>query len=138
MAAIVQHQKFLTPSEKEKLIIEHLGNDFDLKGSDLAILSKVIDVISDADTAVGVAELTLETVATWLPKFGAILKSSVFVAAVEGIAVSSIILFPVGALISVLNAYEILNRQYGMRAVAYTTVAWSFGDPIPLKSARLE
>ena len=73
-----------------------------------------------------------------MPKVGAVLKSGIFVAAAEGLAIGSIILFPVGALIAVVNAYNSANRAHGMLAVSYTIVAWSFGDPIPLTSPRIE
>jgi len=138
VAVVAQNKKVLTQVEKEKLIKEHLGNDFDLRGSDFAILSNVIDFVSYTDSAVGIAEVSLETAAIWLPKVGAVLKSGLFVTAAEGLAIGSIILFPVGALIAVVNAYDSANRAHGMLAVSYTIVAWSFGDLIPLTSSRIE
>jgi len=138
MTANTQNRKVLTQSEKNKLIEEHLGKDLDLQGANLAIINKVLDYISYVDTGAGVAEVAIESAAILLPKVGAVIKSGIFVAAAEGLAVSSVVLFPLAALISILNAYEVANRQYGMRAVSYTTVAWSFSDLIPLKSPTIE
>jgi hypothetical protein len=74
-----------------------------------------------------------------IPKFGHWLgKFGIVSFAAEGLTIGSIALFPVGALIAVINAYQTGQREWGMRAVAYTTTAFAFNDPIPTRSPALE
>jgi hypothetical protein len=128
----------LSRAEKEKVINQYLGNKFSLKGDHLAVLSSVIDYISNGDSALGITETGVEALSIWLPRVGTVLESSAFVFVSESFALGSIILFPVGGIITVINAHETVNQAYGMRAVAYTTTAWAFDDPIPLSSPTKE
>lgn len=120
----------LDADQKKKLIKEILNDDIFLYGENFAILSKVIDYISYADSAITAAEL--------LPAVGAAIgKSSILSATASGLAITSIVLFPVGAMISVINAMQTGYRLYGMRSAAYTVTAWSFGDPLPASSPTI-
>ncbi len=49
----------------------------------------------------------------------------------------SIFLFPVAAMISVINAYQVGQQMYAYRAIAYTLTAWAFSKPIPTSSQRI-
>jgi len=55
-----------------------------------------------------------------------------------GSSIASAILFPVGATIELVNAWEAGQRLAGMVAVAYTITAWAFDDSIPGLPPRLE
>lgn len=116
----------LTESDKQKLIDKALDGDLDLPGERMEILSRAVTYIGRADDVATVAELA-----------GLLSKGPVTSAATSGLAFASALLFPVGAFISVVNAYETGQRMYGMRSVAYTLTAWSFGDPIPARSAHI-
>jgi hypothetical protein len=120
----------LDNDQKRKLIKEVLDSDIYLYGENFAILSDVIDYISYADSAMTAAEL--------LPKFGAAISNTSFLSATaSGLAITSIVLFPVGAMIGVINAMEAGYKMYGMRSAAYSATAWSFGDPLPVASPTI-
>lgn len=116
----------LTERDKEKLIDKALDGELDLPGERMEILSRAVTYIGRADDVATIAELA-----------GLLATGPVTSAATSGLAFASAVLFPVSALISVINAYETGQRMYGMRAVGYTLTAWSFSDPIPARSAHI-
>jgi hypothetical protein len=140
-------KKHLSKEEKAKLIKQYVGKDFDIYGQRFEILSKVVEYFDDADHLMSGVEIggdisaslvtkyaAEEQAAIWLPRIAAILESSAFVAIGEILAVTSAILAPIGGMIELNNANHTSERVYGMRAVAYTTTAWAFDDPMPHNS----
>lgn len=122
--------KVLTRSEKEEILREILGNDYHKIGNNMPILMDAIDIISKTDNALTFAEL--------IPGINTFVAGSrIFSVVSSGAAVLSIILFPVSAMISVINAYQIGHKMYSYRAIAYTITAWAFGKPIPSGSQKV-
>ena len=122
--------KVLTRSEKEEILKEILGNDYHKIGNNMPILMDAIDIISKTDNALTFAEL--------IPGINTFVAGSrIFSVVSSGAAVLSIILFPISAMISVINAYQIGHKMYSYRAIAYTITAWAFGKPIPSSSQRV-
>lgn len=115
-------------SHNNKQIIEDIiSKDLNLKGDNLPLLSLVIDKISRIDNTVALAEL--------IPQVSAIIGDMKLLSITASAAsVSSIVLFPVGAMLSIINGMESGLRLYGMRAVAYTITAWTYDQMIPLSS----
>jgi hypothetical protein len=139
MVASVQRKKIhLSRHEKEQLIKKYVGSDFDLQGQRYEIMSRVIDYIDEGDNIMSFAEVGGDALAIWLPRVAVVLESGTFVVVGEVLSMASIILLPVGAMKALIDANHASERYYGMRAVAYTTTAWAFDDPIPHSSpARL-
>jgi hypothetical protein len=110
----------VTDLEKKKIIIETLKKDFDLKGDQLPIVSKVIDIIGYVDNAGSLAEVA-----------GLLTEGSAAAGAATAVSWLSVALVPIGATIAIVNAGQTGLRHVGMRAIAYATTAWAFDDPIP-------
>ncbi len=123
-------KKNLTDEEKKKIIQEALGKDYDIAGRNYPVLSKVIDYIGYADNTFTIIEL--------LPMVESVMASSTIITvAASGAAIFSIVLFPVSALISVIDAYQTGHRFYSYRAIAYTITSWAFDKPILRESQRI-
>lgn len=116
--------------DREKFLRKYLGNEFELRGDNLPVLESVINFIERADHTMELIEL-LPKLGHWLGRFGIVSFAA------EGFAVASIALFPVGAMLSVINAAQTGQRLYGLRAVAYATTAFAFGDAIPTSSPTM-
>jgi hypothetical protein len=114
-------------SVKKEIIKSTLASDFHLRGDHLPILSKAIDIIGYTDNALSLAEIA-----------GLIAEGGVMSTVAAGTSIVSAILFPVGATIALLNAWEAGQRLAGMASVGYTTTAWAFDDPIPRLPPRVE
>ena len=110
----------LTPSQKKKLIEELLGNEFNLRGANLEILSRAIDIVGKVDDALTLIEIA-----------GLIGEGGVISAVGTTVSMASVILFPLGAMINLVDVSEINMRTAGMRAVAYSTTAWAFNENTP-------
>jgi len=120
----VQH---LTDKEKTEILKEALGSDYKTAGNNLPILKSVIGKIDLADNGFSFAEI--------IPIFNRILDLKIVSVVAEGASILSIFLFPVSALIDILNAYETGARLYSYRGVAYTLTSWAFGD-VHIHSSR--
>jgi hypothetical protein len=106
-----------TPSdaEKKKITKETLAHDFDLKGEQLELLEHVIDIVH-----VGMTALELLEIATFIGEWGAVTSGAV-----------NVVVLPLLSAIEIVSAFQSGERLAGLTAVAYTTTAWAFGDPIP-------
>ena len=111
----------------QQLIQDFISRDLNLKGNNLPLLNLVIDKISLIDNAIVLVDL--------IPQVSVIIGDiKLLSVAASAASVSSIILFPVGAMLSVINGMEAGLRLYGMRAAAYTITAWVYDDIIPSRS----
>lgn len=122
--------KKLTDKEKVDLLREILGEKYSSVGNNLPLLKNAIDTIGYIDTSFSAAQL--------IPYVNTIMTSSrlmVFVG--SSASFISIFLFPVAAMISVINAYQVGQQMYAYRAIAYTLTAWAFNKPIPTSSQRI-
>ena len=110
----------MSEARKNEIILESLKKEFDLRGDKLEIVSKSIFILDGGDKLATIAEMcgllaeggALATVGTALPLI-------------------NVFLFPVGAAIDFVNAWQFGEKLVGLRAVAYATTAWAFGDPVP-------
>jgi hypothetical protein len=116
----VPQSPFMSNAEKKRITLETLKGDFHLRGEQLEFLGKAIDYIGYADSGLTIVELV-----------GAISEGTLLA---TGTSLASMILSPFGILISIVNAGELGQRMYGMRAIAYTITAWAFDSPIPTSS----
>jgi hypothetical protein len=114
-------------SAKKELIKSILASDFNLRGDNLPILGKAIDILGYTDNALSLAEIA-----------GLIAEGTLWSAAGVVTSIASAFLFPFAATIQFLNAWEGGLRVAGMVAVAYTITAWAFDDPIPGLPPRLQ
>lgn len=117
----------LSDSAKKELIKSTLASDFHLRGEHLAVVGRVIDIVGYTDNALTLAEIV-----------GLIAEGGAMSAAAAGTSIASALLFPVGATIELVNAWEAGQRLAGMVAVAYTTTAWAFDDPVPDLPPRVQ
>ena len=112
------------------MLREILGEKYSSVGNNLPLLKNAIDTIGYIDTSFSAAQL--------LPYVNTLITSSrlmVFVG--SSASFISIFFFPVAAMISVINAYQVGQQMYAYRAIAYTLTAWAFNKPIPNSSQRI-
>jgi hypothetical protein len=110
----------------EQQVVELLKKDFNLRGDHMPALSKLAKIVGLSDNAVALAD------------YASLLKEGGVLSRVgEGLAVLSCVLGTWDNAMDMLNAREIGQRIYGMRAIAYATVAWAFGDSMPTGSATM-
>jgi hypothetical protein len=121
------HFPSVPDSVKKEIIKNTLATEFNLRGDNLSVLNKAIDIIGYTDNALSLAEIA-----------GLIAESGAVSTLAAGTSLLSTILFPVGAVIAVLNAWEAGQRLAGMASVAYTVTAWAFDDPIPGLPPRVQ
>lgn len=121
--------KKLSAEEKEELLKDILGRDYTTAGNNLPVLRNLIDKIGYVDTAFTVAEL--------VPLLNTILAIRIFSIVASGASIISVFLFPIAALISIINAYEAGRRMYSYRAVAYALTSWAFNKPVLNSSQRI-
>jgi hypothetical protein len=113
----------LTDEQKKKLARESIKGELGLKGD------YGVKFLNEADKAAGLAAAALE-VLSW------------FATALEAVATgAALIMVPYemyGMIKGFCNVSDRDLRMYGMRASAYATTAWAFGDtPIPTSSPEL-
>lgn len=113
-------------ARKKQVILDALKRDFNLPGNNLPIVSKAIDIIGYADNAFTLAEIA-----------GLIGGGGAAATAGGVLAIGAAILFPIGAGINLMNAWEFGDKLTGMRGVAYGTTAWAFGDAMPPLPANI-
>jgi hypothetical protein len=114
--------KKLTDREKDELLRKILGKEYATAGNHLPFLRNAIDNIGYLDNIFTLAEI--------IPVVNRILSLRIVAITASGASVLSIFLFPVGALISVINAYETGKRMYTFRAIAYAITSWAFDKAI--------
>lgn len=119
----------LSAKEKEALLKEILGKDYATAGNHLPILNGLIDKIGYVDNFFTLAEL--------IPILNKILSVRIFAMTASGASILSIFLFPVGAMIAVINASESGKRMYTFRAIAYAITSWAFDKPVLTGSSRV-
>jgi hypothetical protein len=123
----VPQQKPLSEEDQRKVTESFLSGEYNLTGDRLHAVSKALDHLNEADSALTVVDA-----------FGLIAEGGVLAGAASGIALANAILGAFGLIIAGLNALETGSRIAGMRAVAYATVAWAFDEPSPAFSRELE
>lgn len=129
MNTVISNKK-LTEKEKVELLREILGEKYNSVGNNLPLLKNAIDIIGHIDSSLSAAQL--------IPYVNTIITSSRLMTFVGSSAsFLSIFLFPVAAMISVINAYQVGHQMYAYRAIAYTLTAWAFNKPIPSSSQRI-
>lgn len=120
----------LSEVEKEKLLRELLGNDYQTSGNNLPVLKKAIDVIGHTSDAASFAEL--------IPLLNSAMMNIRILSVISsGASVLSVVLFPISTMIDIINAYQVGIKMYSYRAIAYTITAWAFSKPIPKSSQRI-
>lgn len=117
------HEQILSYEQKKKLVEELLSKDHNLRGANLEILSKAIDILGKVDDA-----LTLLEIASLIGEGG------IISAVGTTVSMATVIAFPISATISLVNAAEGNMRTAGMRSVAYATTAWAFSEEPPQTS----
>lgn len=122
--------KKYTEEEIKKILEAHLGSSFRNTGERAKVLSAVVSYVGNLSDAISLAEL--------IPSLNAYLNSTRGVSVFAGhLGFFSILLFPAGALVSIVNAYQTGHRYYAYRAVAYTVTAWAFDQAIPTGSSKI-
>lgn len=122
--------KPLTNKEKDVLLKQVLGREYTKAGNSLPVLKTAIDIIGNVDDGLSLAEL--------LPAVESVLSGSRILSFVaEGTSIFSIFLFPVSAMIDVINAYNVGHKMYAYRCVAYTVTSWAFDVSNPSGSMRI-
>ena len=119
----------LSIREKDELLKEILGKDYAVAGNHLPILRDMIDNVGYVDNFFTLAEI--------IPIINKIFALRIVSIAASGASVLSIFLFPIGALISLINANETGVRMYSYRAIAYAITSWAFDKPILTGSKRV-
>ena len=123
-------ERKLTDKDKKELLKEILGKSYNNSGQNFRIFSNVIDYVGYTDTTLTLAEL--------IPAANVYISGNAVISfAASGATVLSIALFPVAAMISVINAYQTGHKHYSLRAIAYTVTAWAFNKPVPVSSPRI-
>ncbi len=129
MNTVVKNKK-MSEKEKDELLKEILGQDYYKAGNNLPMLNKVIGFISDTNDLATLTEI--------IPLLNSALANSrLFAIISSGTSVFSVLLFPVGSMINIINAYQLGVKMYSYRAIAYSITAWAFNKPIPISSPRI-
>lgn len=112
--ADVPKPKALTDAEKKKMSEEFLSANFGLQGDNLKALGYAL---TGVEVGAGALEIA-----------GLVVQGSVMAGIVTTASVAAVFASMVGSIISVINVLQTGEKLAGMRAVAYASVAWSFGD----------
>ena len=118
-----QSPRPLTDEEKKQLTLDILKRDYNLRGEELHIVTVAYEIVHYSDAAVTLGEIA-----------GLITHGSAMATVGSVLSVASAVLLPVFASIELYNALATMPKIYGMRAVAYTTTAWAFGETPPTQS----
>jgi len=116
----------LTQEERNKIIIDLVSREHNLRGNHLPTLKKAIEIIGYTDTTLALSEVA-----------GLLSEISIGASAASAASALAALAFPIGSILAVIDARESGRRMYGMRAVAYTITAWTYEDPIPSESRTL-
>jgi hypothetical protein len=118
-----------TDLEKDELLRKVLGKDYATAGNNLPVLKKLIDKIEKTDHFFSFVEL--------VPIINRILSIRAFSIVASGASITSIFLFPVSAMIDIINAMEIGRKMYAYRGIAYATTSWAFNREMYKGSMKL-
>lgn len=125
----MEHATALRDKHVERLIEEAVGPHSKLNPAHHSILHKVIEYVEYTEKGFSAAEL--------IPVFEHLIEGRAFLSfASSGASLFSIALFPVNAMLEIMDAYESGIRMYSMRSVAYTITAWAFNKPTPMESSQ--
>lgn len=116
----------LSPAEKKRIIVAALKRDYSIPGENLPLLSKAIDAAGYAENAIALAEIA-----------GLVAEGGLIASVGTGLTIAGVVLFPIGAGISLVDAMESGEKLYAMRGICYATTAWAFGEPVPPGSPRV-
>jgi len=129
MNAVAMAKK-LTDKEKDDLLKEILGKNYSKAGNNLPILKNVITLVGNTSDIATLAEI--------IPILNSALANSrLFSIVSSGASVFSILLFPVGSMLSIIDAYQSGIKMYTYRSIAYTITAWAYNKPIPTSSKKI-
>lgn len=108
-------KKQYSEAETKEILKKYLGPNYNHTGERAKALSSIVSYVGNASDAIALAEL--------LPAANAFLSSSRGLALISGsLGTLSILLFPVGSMINIINAWETGHRFYAYRSVAYTVL----------------
>jgi len=110
----------MTEVEKNELLKKVLGRDYATAGKNLPVLKKMIDKIGQVDNILSVADV--------IPVLNRILSIRAFSIVAEGASILSIFLFPVSAMIDIINAMGVGRKMYAYRGIAYAITSWAFNS----------
>lgn len=119
----------LNEAEKRRIITEVLGENHNVVGKNYKVLSAFVENIAKTSDALSVAEL--------LPYLNSILLRPTATAFISNLSFVSVLLFPLGQLINMVNAYQVGHRMYAYRSIAYTITAWAYNRPVPSGSPQI-
>jgi len=126
---MITNSKKLTDSEKNELLKQILGSDYDTSKVNLPILRKAIDIAGRIDNLASLAEL--------IPVMNAAISGSRILSVVAtGASVFSLFMFPVATMLSIVDKYQVGHKMYAYRCVAYTITAWAFDKRVPSSSIK--
>lgn len=110
----------ISDAEKKKIVLELMKKEFKLSGDNLPLLSKAMDILGYADNAIEAASIA-----------GLIAGGSTIGVIGTALSIVNVFLLPITMIIGTVNVLEVPQRIAGLRAVAYGSTAWVFGDPMP-------
>jgi len=116
----------LSPTEKQLTIQEVLKGKYDLRGEDFEIAKEIAEKLHEIGAGTEIVEII-----NFLSHGGLLSKIA------TGLSIIGNIMTPIFSAIEILNAPQTDQRQYGMRAVAYTITAWAFEQGIPEQSKTI-
>jgi hypothetical protein len=119
----------LSDYEKKEIIKDILGENHNATGKNFPVFSALIDYISMTNDALSFAEL--------IPSLNSLLSGAIASSIVSSASFIGTLLFPIGQLINVANAYQTGHRMYSYRCIAYTITSWSFEKPLTTGSIRV-
>jgi|SRR5690606_38198396 len=121
--------KKLSDAEKKQLLKDVFGEKHSSVGQNFPFYSKLIDRLDKFNDIVAIAEL--------LPGVNALASGPGISAFLSHASFVGLLFFPFTQIVNVINAKETGHKLYSYRCIAYTITAWSFGHPIPKKSATI-
>lgn len=116
----------ISDAEKKKIAEDIMKKEFKLSGDNLRLFNNAIDILGYADNAATLSEIA-----------GLIAEGSLISGVGTALGVVNIFLGSIGMIIGLLNTLETPQRIAGLRAVAYGSTAWAFGDPMPAYSSEM-
>lgn len=119
--------KMISGEENRAILKDILGVDYNDRT--LPTLSLVIDYIGNVNDGLTLAEL--------LPSLNRYLSGPTASRFVSSSSLVGTLLFPVGAVLQLIDANKIGHSMYGYRAAAYSITAWAYNDPVPTGSLRI-
>lgn len=112
----------LTREEAEKVALQHLIQEFHLKGEDLEWIGKLLHSADMLEHTVQIIEIIAEI-------FGAEFHFLTAFGVITGLA--GVILTPIGVTVHLAHALGTGHRLVQMAAMAVAITAWAYDDPTP-------